>query len=195
MLPVVSRLEPVLLIMPRRVESRSLKGEMCDEAFHSRLPRRTPHVDCRRHGDQPRPSPEPAELHSCRTDAPVHAGHEVGTPFDGDRDLSGGRCRYRLDTPIKPLGAVDRRQRGACDVRAFAHRHLEQISSVVSPDISPDDYSGSARGCAAATSREQGPQRGLPRTEIEFYRRMSKIETASAACCGLDEIHLLVIAK
>src|SRR5215472_15176324 len=112
------------------------KGEMCDEAFHSRLPRRTRDVDCRRHGDQPRASPEPAELHSCRTDAPVHAGNEVGTPFDGCRDLNGGRCLNRLDIPIKPLGAVDRWQRGACSVRACASRHLEQISGVVSPDIS-----------------------------------------------------------
>ena len=76
----------------------------------------------------------------------------------------------RLDIPIEPLGAVDRRLRGVCDVRACAHRHLEQISGVVSPDISPDDYSGGARGCTASTTRKQGPQRGLPRAEIEFHR-------------------------
>jgi hypothetical protein len=63
--------------------------------------------------------------------APVHAGHEVGTPFDGYRDLAGGWCRNKLDIPIEPLGAVDHRQRGTCNVRAFAHRHLEQISDVV----------------------------------------------------------------
>src|ERR1700728_2840455 len=90
-----------------------INGGMCDEAFRSRLPCRTPHVDCRGHGDQPRASAEPAELHRCRKDAPVHAGHEVGTPFDGCHDLSGGRCRNRLDIPIKPLGAIDRWQRGA----------------------------------------------------------------------------------
>ncbi len=83
---------------------------------------------------------------------------------------AGGRCRNRLDIPIKPLGAVDRRQRGACNVRACAHRPLEQISGVVSPDISPDDYSGGARGCAAASALEQRPQRGLLRTEIRFHR-------------------------
>ena len=81
--------------------------------------------DCCRHGDQQRASPKPAKLHSCRTDPPVHAGNEVGTPSDGYRDLSGGRCRNRLDTAIKPLGAVDRWQRGACNVRACASRHLE----------------------------------------------------------------------
>jgi hypothetical protein len=123
----------------------------------------------------------------CRTDAPVHAGHGVGAPFDGYRDLAGGWCRNRLDIPIEPLGAVDRRQRGAWNVRAFAHRHLEQISGVVSPDISPDDYSGGARGCAAATAPEQGPQRGLLRTEIKFHRRVSKIEPAIAASCVARE--------
>ena len=39
----------------------------------------------------------------------LHAGHEVGTPFDGDRDLAGVWCRNTLDIPIEPLGAVDRR--------------------------------------------------------------------------------------
>jgi hypothetical protein len=48
---------------------------------------------------------------------------------------------------------------------------LEQISGVVSPDISPDDYSGGAFGCIAATARKQGSQRGVPLTEIEFHRR------------------------
>ena len=148
-----------------------MKAEMCDEAFHSRLPRRTYHVDGRRHSDQPRASPGPAKLHSCRTDAPVHAGHEVGTAFDGDRDLGTGRCRNRLDIPIKPLAAVDRRQRGACGIPACAHRHVEQISGVVSLDIPPDDYPGGARGCGA-TAREQGPQRGLPRT-LKHHTRQS----------------------
>ena len=46
--------------------------------------------------------------------------------------------------PIELLGDIDRRQRGACNVRAFTQRHLEQISRVVSPDISPDDYSRGA---------------------------------------------------
>src|SRR5262249_15528022 len=111
-------------------------------------------------------SPEPAELHRGRTDAPVHAGNEVGTPFDGDRDLSGGGCRNRGDIPIKPLGARGRWQRGACNVRACAHRHFEQVSGVVSSDISPDDYSGGARGCAAASAPEQRPQPGLLPNEI-----------------------------
>src|SRR5579864_3674308 len=143
------------------------------EAFHSRLLRRTPHVGCRGHGDQPRASPEPAELHRCRAHAPVHAGHKVGTPLDGDRDLTGGWCRNTLDIPIEPLGAVDRRQRGARDVLACAHRNLEQISRVVSPDVSPDDYSGGARGYAAATAPERGPQRGLLRTEIKFHLQVT----------------------
>ena len=61
---------------------------------------------------------------ACRTDAPVHTGHEVGPPCDGHRYLAGGRCNtYGL--AIEPLGAVDRRQRGSCNVLAFAHRHLE----------------------------------------------------------------------
>jgi len=106
----------------------------------------------------------------------------VGTPLDGDRDLGGGRCRNRSDIPIKPLGTVDRRQRGACDIRACAHRYLEQISGVVSLDIPADDYSGGARGCAAATAREQGPQRGLPRTEVKFHRR--KLYSARAGFIG-----------
>jgi len=89
-----------------------------------------------------------------------------------------------LDIPIEPLGAVDRRQRGACNVRALAHRQLEQISRVVSPDISPDDYSGGARGCTAATAQEQGSERGLLRTEIKFHRRVSKIEPATAVSLG-----------
>jgi hypothetical protein len=66
-------------------------------------------------------------------------------------------------------------------VLAMSHGQLEQISRVVSPDISPDDYSGGARGCAAATAPEQGPQRGLLRTEIKFHRRVSRIEPATAA--------------
>ena len=90
-------------------------------------------------------------------------------PFDGYRDLSGGRCRNRLDIPIEPLGAVDRWQRGTCNVRACAHRHLEQISGVVSPDISPTDYSGGARGCTAASAPEQRPQPGSLPTEIKFH--------------------------
>src|SRR5580700_1358804 len=95
---------------------------MCDEAFHSRLSRGTPRVGCRGHGDQPRASREPAELHRCRACGPVYAGHEVGTPWDGDRDVAGGWCGNPLDIPIKPLGAVDSRQRGACNVLAGAHR-------------------------------------------------------------------------
>ena len=55
----------------------------------------------------------------------------------------------------EPLGAVDRRQRGAGNVRACAHRHLEQISGVVSPDISADDCSSGARGCAAGAAPGQ----------------------------------------
>ena len=117
--------------------------------------------------DQPRVSTDPAELHRCRTDAPVHAGHEVGAPLDGYRDLTGGWCFNRLDIPIEPLGGVDRRQRGARNVPAFAHRHLEQISGLVSPDISPNNYSGGARGFAATNAPEQGPQPGLLRSEIE----------------------------
>ena len=127
-------------------------------------------MDGRRHGDQPRASPEPAVLHRCRKDAPVHASHEVGTPYDGYRDLGGGRCRNRLDIPIKPLGTVDRWQRGACNILACAHRHLEQISGVVSPDISPDDYSGGARGGAAVTAAKQEPERGLVPAEIKSHR-------------------------
>src|SRR5580700_1259268 len=157
---------------------------MCHEAFHSRLPRRTPHMACRRLSHQPRASPEPAELHRRRTDAPVHAGHEVGTPFDGDCDLAGGWCSNPLDIPIEPLGPVDRRQRSVCDVFAGAHRHLEQIARVVSPDISADDYSGGARGGAAATAPEPGPQRGLLRTAIKLHCRVSKIEPAAAAPRG-----------
>ena len=42
------------------------------------------------HGDRSRPSPELAELDRRRTDAPVHAWHEVGTPFAGYHDLIGG---------------------------------------------------------------------------------------------------------
>ena len=99
-----------------------------------------------------------------------------------------------MDIPIEPLGAVDRRQRGACNVRACAHRPLEQISRVVSPDISPNDYSSGARGCAAATAPEQGPQRGLLRTEIKFHRRVPRIEPATAASCG-SRVHWPVIAK
>jgi len=72
-----------------------------------------------------------------------------------------------LDIPIKPLGAVDRRLHGACDVPACAHRYLEQISGVVPPDISPDDSSSGARGCAAASGPEQRPQQGLLHTEIK----------------------------
>ena len=52
-------------------------------------------------------------------------------------------------SPSKPLAAVGRRHGGACDVSTRAHRHLEQISGVVSPDISADDCSGGARRCAA----------------------------------------------
>ena len=127
---------------------------MCHEAFHFRLPCRTPSLGCRRHGDQPRTSADPAELHRCRAHAPVYAGHEVGAPFNGYRDVAGGWCRNTLDIVIEPLGAVARRQRGAGNVRALAHRQLEQISRVVSPDISPDDHSGGACGCAADTAPE-----------------------------------------
>ena len=115
-------------------------------------------------------SPDLAELHRCRTDAPVHAGHEVGTPCDGHCHLTGRRRHNRLDISIEPLGAVDCRRRGACNVCACAHRNLEQISGVVSPDVSPDDYSGGARGCAAAIASEQRPQRGLPRAEMKLHR-------------------------
>ncbi len=108
------------------------------------------------------------DYHRCRTDAPVHAGHEVGTPRNGYRDLSRGGCCNRLDIPIKPVGAVDRRHRRACNVSARAHRNLEQISGVVSPDVPADDCSGGARRCAAATAPQQGPQRGLLRTEVSF---------------------------
>jgi hypothetical protein len=75
-----------------------------------------------------------------------------------------------LDIPSEPRGALDRRQRGACNVRAIADRHLEQISGVVSPDISPDDYSGGAFGCATAAGPKQERQRGLLRTEIKSHR-------------------------
>jgi len=94
-------------------------------------------------------------------------GMKWGTPFDGYRDLTSGRCRSSLDIPIKPLGAVHRRRRRARNVFVFAHLHLEQISGVVSPDISPDDYVG-GRGCAAP-SQEQRPKRNLFRTEIRFH--------------------------
>jgi hypothetical protein len=46
---------------------------------------------------------------------------------------------------------------------------LEQISGVVSPDISPDDYSSCARGCAAASTLEQRPQPCFLSIEIEFH--------------------------
>lgn len=58
---------------------------------------------CRRLGDRPHASPEPTELHRCRTHAPVHAGHEVGTPFDGHRNLAGGRRRNTMDIPTESL--------------------------------------------------------------------------------------------
>ena len=34
-------------------------------------------------------------------------------------DLTGGWCRNTLDIPIQPLGAVDRRQHRACNVRCL----------------------------------------------------------------------------
>src|SRR5215469_16879654 len=124
------------------------------EAFYPRLCRGSSYVGRRRHSDQSCAPPEPAELHNCRTDATVHAGDEVGPPFNGDCDLSSCRRRNYLDLPLTPLAAINRRRRGARDVSPCAHRDLEQISGVVSPDVSPDDCSGGAGGCVVATARK-----------------------------------------
>ncbi len=44
---------------------------------------------------------------------------------NGNRDFSSGGCRHRLDIPIEPLAALDRRRRSAGDVSACPHRDLE----------------------------------------------------------------------
>jgi hypothetical protein len=93
----------------------------------------------------------------------------MGTPFNGYRDLRGRRYRNSFGIPIKTLGAVDRWDRSACNVRAFAHRHLEQVSGVVPPDISPDDYSGGARRWTVGCAPEQRRQQGLLRSKISFH--------------------------
>jgi hypothetical protein len=122
-------------------------------------------VDYRCQFDQPRASPEPAELHRRRTHASVHTGYEVGTPFDGYRDFISSGCRNTPDIPIEPLGSADRRQHCVGDVLAYAHRHLEQIAGVVSLNFSLDDYSYGARGRTVGTEKSR---RELLRAEIEF---------------------------
>jgi hypothetical protein len=76
-----------------------------------------------------------------------------------------------LDIPIEPMGATDRRQRGARDLRACAHRHLEQISGVVSPDIPPYDYSGGARGWAAADAGPSANELVADQRQFSFVDR------------------------
>ena len=89
---------------------------------------------------------------------------------DGNRDLARSWCRNRLDIFIQALGAVNRRQRRAGDVRALAHRQLEQISRVVSPDIFADDHSGGARGCAAPPRRNKNLNEVYVGTEMKLHR-------------------------